>query len=183
MRLMVSGSTARGDADRGSDVEVGVFWSSRPSLTDREAVATAAGAADLRLVTAVEAGPPWYDHLYLGAPRPDGLMVEVVHALTSTTQELMDATLRRFDPTLPALDAIKGIVDGREIACTRANLLLNWQASASSYPDELRNVITRRHGRIDQFWRWRMLTYRDNPVLLSRELFRVTNPRSSGRSR
>ena len=86
---MVSGSTARGDADRWSDVEVGVFWSSRPSPADRRGDHDGADAADLRLVTDDVAGPPRYDHLYLGARQPDGLMVEVVDALTCTTEGLM----------------------------------------------------------------------------------------------
>lgn len=42
-------------------------------------------------------------------------------------------------------------------------------------PTRLRIAIIQRYGWIEQFWRWRMLTDRDNPVLLSRELFRVTN--------
>ena len=78
-----------------------MFWSSRPSPADREAILSAAGAADLRLVTDQEAGPPWYDHLYLGAPRPDGLMVEVVHSLTTATQgapkESVDARQARTE--------------------------------------------------------------------------------------
>lgn len=39
--LMVSGSTARGDADLWSDAEVGVFWS-RPLTTSERAVAAEA---------------------------------------------------------------------------------------------------------------------------------------------
>ena len=152
-----------------------MFWSSRPSLADREAILSAAGAADLRPVTEETAGPPWYDHLYLGASRPDGLMVEVVHSLTTATHDLMDATLHQFDPTLPALDTIKGIVDGQDIAGVNEHLVRAWQAMATPYPRQLQNVVIRRHGRIEQFWRCRMLTDRDNPVLLSRELFRVTN--------
>ena len=43
----------------------------------------------------------------------------------------MDATLRRFDSALPALDVVKGIVDVRVIAGVNAALLHDWQATAS----------------------------------------------------
>jgi predicted nucleotidyltransferase len=45
--VMLGGSTARGDADRWSDVEVGVFWRRAPTTAERLAVAR---AADVRLV-------------------------------------------------------------------------------------------------------------------------------------
>jgi hypothetical protein len=53
-------------------------------------------------VTDDVAGPPRYDHLYLGAPQPDGLMVEVVYALTCTTEGLMDATNSCAPPSDPS---------------------------------------------------------------------------------
>jgi hypothetical protein len=53
-------------------------------------------------VTDDVAGPPRYDHLYLGARQPDGLMVEVVYALTCTTEGLMDATNSCAPPSDPS---------------------------------------------------------------------------------
>ena len=98
---MVSGSTARGDADRWSDVEIGVFWSSRPSRLTVGRSRRPPAPPTYAQVTDEVAGPPWYDHLYLGA-QPDGLMVEVVHALTCTTEGLMDATNSCAPPSDPS---------------------------------------------------------------------------------
>ncbi|MEV4265252.1 nucleotidyltransferase domain-containing protein [Kribbella sp. NPDC049584] len=171
--VIVSGSTARGDADRWSDVEVGVFWARRPSLAERVAVADVAGAADIRTVN--EGTPPWYDHIYLGAPRSDGLMVEVVHTTTPAVENMLDDVLISHRPDGPSLDAIKGIVDGRDVRGPRAELVAGWQGRVQPYPRELALAVVRRDGNIEQFWRWQMLAYRHNPLLLAREFLRITS--------
>lgn len=171
--VMVSGSTARGDADRWSDVEVGVFWERRPTPAERIAVADIAQAADIRTVN--EGSPPWYDHIYLGAKRPDGLMVEVVHTLTSAAEDMLDDVLTSHRPDGPSLDAIKGIVDGRDARGPRADLVARWQERAQTYPRELALAVVRRDANIEQFWRWQMLVDRDNPLLLAREFMRIAS--------
>lgn len=173
--VMMSGSTARGDADRWSDVEVGVFWSREPTTVDRQAIGGPTLTVDVHEVTRDDAAPPWYDHVYLGARKPDGLMVEVVRTLTSVASEMLDRTLGSNDPDPETLDAIKGIVDGREISGVRADLVVDWQARAARYPRPLMVAIVERYGQITQFWRWRMLDERDNPLLLAREFFRIAN--------
>ncbi|MEQ7128559.1 hypothetical protein ABN034_29045 [Actinopolymorpha sp. B11F2] len=189
--VMLSGSTARGDADRWSDTEVGVFWCRPPTARERAAVARAARAADMRMVTAEDANPPWYDHIYLGAGRPDGLMVEVVHTLTAVVQDTLDTVLgsdvpdptsfareahpRHCEPDPPGLDVIKGIVDGREVSGARTDIVSRWKARAASYPRGLAIAVVERDGAIEQFWRWRMLVERDNPLLLAREFSRIAS--------
>lgn len=170
---MLSGSTARGDADRWSDVEVGVFWSRRPTRRERATAASAACAADLRMVTPEDATAPWYDHLYLGATRPEGLMVEVVHTLTALVEDTLDAVLDACEPNPPGLDTIKGIVDGSGTVGARADITDHWKARAASYPRGLAIAIVEGSGAIEQFWRWRMLVERENPLLLAREFTRV----------
>lgn len=172
--VMMSGSTARGDADRWSDVEVGVFWSRPPTMAERESVARRAGAADLRLVSGADARPPWYDHLFLGAARPAGLMIEVVQTLTAGVEEMLDRVLGRCEPDLAAFDAIKGILDGREVRGLRAEVVARWQARAAEYPRALAVAVVD-GGAIEQFWRWRMLLERDNPLLIAREFTRVAS--------
>ncbi len=173
--VMLSGSTARGDADRWSDVEVGVFWSRPPTAEDRASVVGAAQFVDLRMVTTEEAGPPWYDHGYLRARQPDGLMIEVVHTLTNTVEELLDDVLGAGHPDPSGLDLIKGISDGCGGTGARAELIAQWQHRAATYPRDLAIAVIQRHGAIDQFWRWQMHADRDNPLLLAREFFRIAN--------
>jgi hypothetical protein len=170
---MLSGSTARGDADRWSDTEVGVFWSWPPTAEERGAIVQV--AADIRMVTGEDANPPWYDHVYLGAKRPDGLMVEVVHTPTRAVEETLDTVLGSCQPDGPGLDLIKGIVEGREITGVRADVVRRWQERAATYPRSLAIAVVQRDGAIEQFWRWRMLVDRDNPLLLAREFMRVAS--------
>ena len=173
--VLLSGSTARGDADRWSDIEVGVFWSRPPTAGERSAIAPVAGAADIRMVSGEDANPPWYDHIYLGAGRPDGLMVEVVQTLTSVVDGTLDSVLGSCEPNGPGLDAIKGIVDGREVGGARADIVARWQLRAATYPRGLAIAVVESNGAIEQFWRWRMLVERDNPLLLAREFSRIAS--------
>ena len=173
--VMLSGSTARGDADRWSDVEVGVFWSRPPTAAERAGVAEAAGTEDLRMVTDEDVPPPWLDHLYLGATRSDGLMVEVVHTLTSVVEHSLGTVIEHCRPDPPALDLLQGIVDGTEVRGARADLVADWKARLATYPRRLATAVILRDGAIEQFWRWRMLVERDNPLLLSREFGRIAS--------
>ena len=43
----------------------------------------------------------------------------------------------------------------------------------ATYPRGLAIAIVRRDGAVEQFWRWRMLVDRDNPLLLAREFMRI----------
>jgi hypothetical protein len=167
--VMLGGSTARGDADRWSDVEVGVFWRRRPTTAERLAVP---GTAEVRPVNAD--GEPWYDELYLGAPRPDGLLVEVAHLLTQTVETILDDVLAGH-PDGTGMTLLKGLVDGRDVIGPRPDLVARWQQRVATYPRDLALAVVRRDGNIVKFWRLHMLVERDNPFLLAREFMRITN--------
>jgi predicted nucleotidyltransferase len=167
--VMLGGSTARGDADRWSDVEVGVFWRRPPTPAERLAVAE---AAEVRLVNVD--GPPWDDQLYLGGPRPDGLMVEVAHTLTHTVERALDELLKG-KPDGQVMQLAQGIIDGREVIGPRAELVARWQERVATYPRDLAVAVVRHNGNIEKFWRWRMFFERDNPLLVAREFVRMTN--------
>ncbi|TCC37650.1 nucleotidyltransferase domain-containing protein [Kribbella speibonae] len=167
--VMLGGSTARGDADRWSDIEVGVFWQRPPTEAERLAVA---GAADVRLVNV--GGPPWDDHLYLGEPRPEGLLVEVAHTLTQTVENSLDELLSG-KPDGQVMQLAQGIIDGREVIGPRAELVARWQERVATYPRDLALAVVRYNGNIEKFWRWQMFYERDNPLLVAREFVRMTN--------
>jgi hypothetical protein len=162
---MLGGSTARGDADRWSDVEVGVFWARPPTHTERTAP-----APSVRPGTPEDDDSPWYDYLEL-----DGLAIDVEHALSSKVEETLDLVLGACVPDPDGLTLLKGLVDGRDIDGPRPELVQAWQRRASTYPQELAIAIVERDGPIDKFWRCQMLAERDNPVLLAREYLRMTN--------
>jgi hypothetical protein len=161
--VMLGGSTARGDADRWSDVEDGVFWHRPPTPEERLAV-----AADVRLVNLD--GPPWDDQLDLG-----GLMVEVAHTLTQTVEAALDDLLLAGKPDGEVMQLAQGIVDGREVSGPRAELVAGWQERVATYPRDLAVAVVRYNGNIEKFWRWQMFFERGNPLLVAREFVRMTN--------
>ncbi|GAB3951798.1 hypothetical protein GCM10029976_088810 [Kribbella albertanoniae] len=162
--VMLGGSTARGDADRWSDVEVGVFWARPPTLAERLV------APSVRPGTPEDGKSPWYDYLSL-----DGLAVDVEHALSTKVEETLDLVLDACVPDPDGLTLLKGLVDGREIGGSRPELVERWQHRAATYPRGLAIAIVEQHGPIDKFWRCQMLIERDNPVLLAREFLRMSN--------
>ena len=63
--VLLGGSTARGEADRHSDIEVGVFWRRAPGDDERAAAITAPAA------TSTGSGPTqtstgWFDDWFIG---------------------------------------------------------------------------------------------------------------------
>lgn len=152
-----------------------MFWSRTPTVSERAAVADQVRAADLRIVTQDNMSPPWFDHIYLGAVRPFGLMIEVVHTLTSAAEDAVESVLDSWDPNPANLDAIKGIVDASEVLGLRSDLVAGWQVRARTYPRGLAIAVVQRYGVIEQFWRWQMLVERDNPLLLAREFTRIAS--------
>jgi len=168
--VMLGGSAARGDADRWSDVEIGVFWKRRPTEAERLAVA---GAAEIRLVN-VDGPPPWDDHVYLGAPQPDGLMLEVTHTLSESVDDALDDLLGG-QPDGATMQLAQGIIDGYDVLGPRAELVARWKERVATYPRDLAVAVVRHNGNIEKFWRLQMLIERDNPLLIARESVRIAN--------
>ena len=162
--VMLGGSTARGQADRYSDLELGVFWSDVPSKAERAAAVERAGA-DLHLL--YEPDGRYIEDLFFvghdaaGTPK-SGLCVEVPGMLIGD----IDRIVASLDVE-PAVDAVcdedtmstlSGIADGIPLYGTE--IVRNWGNRVRSYPDALARAVVRRHGMIEFFWRWRMLVDR-----------------------
>ena len=166
--VALSGSAARGTADRWSDVEVMVFWSRPPAEEERRAPVESAAAAARRYFPFDVAEQVWCDDLSVGA---EGLLVEVTHALVATVEEQLDRLLRQFDPDPLLLNLARGLVDA---VPTHGSALVDaWQSRLGTYPEGLQVVVVRRSAQIDHFWRWRMYLERDNPMLLASALSEV----------
>lgn len=163
--VLLSGSVARGDADRWSDVEIGVSWSTPPSDAGRRELATAGGVDSCRLFPYDEAEEVWCDDLHLGAPTPDGLLVEVVHIRTASLERVLTLVLDEYSPDPTALNAVQAIVDG--VPVHGDALVAGWQARVADYPRGLAVAVVESAGVIDHFWRWEMLVARHNPVMLA----------------
>jgi hypothetical protein len=84
--VILGGSTARGHADRYSDIEVGVFWHQPPSDADRKSAANAIPGDLVRLYPYDPMEEVWSDDYMLGRAQHDqprsGVLLEVVHYTT-----------------------------------------------------------------------------------------------------
>lgn len=69
--VLVGGSTARGHADRFSDIELGVFWHQEPTDSDRQVEANHINGELVALYPYDEAEEVWCDDYMLGRARPD----------------------------------------------------------------------------------------------------------------
>ncbi|MEV6268833.1 nucleotidyltransferase domain-containing protein [Kribbella sp. NPDC051936] len=160
--VMLGGSTARGDADRWSDVEVGVFWERPPTAAQRRAV-----PAEVRLLN-VDGPPPWDDQVHL-----DGLMLEVAHTLSESVDNALNDLLAGR-PDGATLQLAQGFVDSTDVTGRRPELVARWQERVATYPRDLAIAVVQHDGNIEKFWRLQMLIERENPLLISREFVRIT---------
>lgn len=164
--VVLGGSVSRGEADRFSDIELGVFWVEGPTeLARRDAVARAGGEVQ-RLYPYAEDEAAWYDDWLV-----DGVVVEAVHMTTASMQRLLDSVLREHDPDPGKQVVIAGIVDG--VALHGADVLAAWRDDASAYPDGLVRAVVDAHASISNFWHIEMAQARENPFLAFRKIVEV----------
>jgi predicted nucleotidyltransferase len=114
--VILGGSTARGHADRYSDIEVGVFWRQPPAAADCRSAADEIDGDLLGLYLYDPVEEVWCDDFMLGRAHPDqprsGVLVEVVRYTTEFLGRTFDAILQHYDPNPLKQNLIAGIVDG-----------------------------------------------------------------------
>jgi hypothetical protein len=166
--VLLGGSTARGHADRYSDIEVGVFWRQDPSDEERYAAAEQINGDLLRLYPYDPAESVWCDDYMLGRRLPDqprsGILVEVVHYRTAFMERILEEVLQQHDPSPAKQNLIAAVVDG--LALHNAGLIEAWKARATHYPDELSLAVVKRYAVIDHFWRWQMWLERGENLMM-----------------
>jgi hypothetical protein len=166
--VLLGGSTARGEADRHSDIEVGIFWRSAPSDDERAASITAAGGDLHRLWPYADVDRAWFDDWFIGrrADEPkSGVLVEAVLMTIDDAAGVIEDVTERFDPALEKQVLLAALRDGIPLAGAEA--LRPWRDAARSYPDELALAVVERYAQIEHFWRFAMYRERDNPMRLA----------------
>jgi predicted nucleotidyltransferase len=156
--IVLGGSSARGHADRYSDIEIGVFWHQPPTEAERQDAVARSGADLQRLYPYDAEWEVWEDNLMVGRAAADtpksGLLAEVVHYTTEFMQRTLDAVLQQHDPDENKQLMIAGVLEG--IPLHNPQMIAQWQTRAAVYPLELTQAVIQRHAVIDHFWRWRM---------------------------
>lgn len=168
--VIVGGSTARGLADRYSDLELGVFWSELPDEAERAAAIRATGG-DLHRLYPPEDGI-LEDAFFIGRDdqqRPkSGLLVEVNHVRAANLEGLVAGLDREPAGEPGELNLLSAVVDG--VALAGAEWIGPLARSAERYPDPLRHAVIRRYGSIEFLWRWEMMVARGSAGGPLREL-------------
>jgi hypothetical protein len=171
--VLLGGSTARGHADRYSDIELGVFWHQPPTDADRQAAANAINGDLVGLYPYDPVEEVWCDDYTLGRAHPDqpksGILVEVVHYTTDFFNRTLDAVLQNYNPDALKQNLIAGVVDG--IPLHNAELIQDWKARAAIYPEGLALAVVNQSILIDHFWRWEMLLARGGNLMLLYQSF------------
>ena len=166
--VLVGGSTARGHADRYSDIELGVFWHRPPTDADRQTAANAISGDLVRLYPYYPAEEVWCDDFMLGRAHPDqpktGILVEVAHHTTDFLDRTFDQVLQHYNPDALKQNFIAGVVDG--VPLHNAELVQHWKARVAAYPDGLALAVVKRHAQIDHFWRWEMWLQRSVNLMM-----------------
>jgi predicted nucleotidyltransferase len=165
--VLLGGSTARGHADRYSDIEVGVFWHQPPTDTDRQTAANAINGDLVRLYLYDPGEEVWCDDYMLGRHHPDqpksGVLVEVVHYTTDFLNRTFDAVLQDYNPDALKQLLIAGVVDG--VPLYHGELVQHWKDRVAMYPDGLALAVIQQHAIIDHFWRWEMWLARSTNLM------------------
>lgn len=166
--VILGGSTARGHADRYSDIEIGVFWHQPPTNADRQAAANAIPGDLIMSYTFDPVEEVWSDDFMLGRAHPDqpgsGILVEVVHYTTEFLNRTFDVVLENYDPDALKQNLIAGVVDS--VPLHNAELVQQWKTRAATYPDGLAVAVVKRYAQIDHFWRWEMWLARSNNLMM-----------------
>ena len=166
--VLVGGSTARGHADRYSDVELGVFWHQAPTYAERQVAAEHINGDLIALYPYDPTEEVWSDDYMLGRAHPDqpqsGVLVEVVHYTTDMLRRTFDAVLDQHTPDALKQNLIAGVVDG--LPLYNADLVQCWKDRAAAYPDGLAIAVINRYAQIDHFWRWEMWLHRSSNLMM-----------------
>jgi hypothetical protein len=161
--VLCTGSTARDQADRWSDLELAVVWAAPPTEAQRRAAIAAAGGRDARLWPRDEAYRMWEDAWWDGGPAGHGLLLEVDHSLVEDVEAQLTALLRP-DPRTELLAFGDAFANGLPLAGEER--LAGWRDRLTPYPRPLAAAAVRRHGQIDHFWRWQMYAERQDGLQL-----------------
>lgn len=156
---LIGGSVARGLADASSDIELDVYWSSPPTVADREAAIEGAG---LTGVYAEEDDHEWADGLLVG-----GVKTDVSGFVTSTIDTYLDRVLAG-DTDAELQVRVTALRDG--IPLHGHAVIEAWRTRCDVYPEALAVAQVLEALDLRPRERLEMLGARDDVVLLHRDL-------------
>lgn len=156
---LVAGSVARGLADASSDIELDVYWTSPPSVADREAAVEGAG---FDRVYAEEDEHEWADGLLV-----DGVKIDVSGFVMTTIDAYVDRALAG-DTDAELQVRVTALRDG--IPLHGDSVIDAWRSRCTDYPEALAVAMVEQGLDLRSRERLEMLAARDDVLLLHRDL-------------
>lgn len=156
--ILLGGSTARGDSDQYSDLELGIFWNQPPTELDRHSAIERSGGDLHHLYPFDAADQVWADDWKIG--RNDcnepftGVSVDMQHMTINAAQRTIDAVVKTFDPDANKHGLIAAIRMG--VPLHGEALITRWRSETDDYPPQLMRSAINRFAQIDHFWRIEM---------------------------
>ena len=134
--VIVGGSVSRNCADRYSDIELGIFWTTPPTEKVREEIARRAGGRLYRSFGLEQEA--WSEEYYV-----HGVKLDVHHQAVSSMQRCLSDVIDGFET-----DERKQILISTlnyAVPLSGALLLNEWQAKLKPYPRGLAEAMVRQH--------------------------------------
>jgi len=166
--IMVAGSTSRGCADRYSDIEIAVFWSSPPSDEDRMAPIVPAGGIFWELDPYDEKHTTWMEEWGIG-----GLKIDMRNRTVAGMERILSDVIDHYDISSFKQEAISAIQYA--IPLYNAPLSERWKEKLVHYPGELGRAMVQENLLFYE-WCWWMesLMFRGDVPLFYNELSEAT---------
>jgi hypothetical protein len=142
---MVTGSAARGEADRYSDLDVVVYYEDVPSLDELDSDREENGGEGKARRTVASDGSRVAELHYVR-----GVRCDISHLRIAAWEEKMAAVLEQHDAGSPIQDSLAGLL--RALPLHGVDLIRGWQARAAHYPDELAAAMVQLHLRFYPRW-------------------------------
>jgi hypothetical protein len=151
--IMVSGSVARGCADRWSDVEIGVFWEAFPARDEFQALMQDAGGTVWEL-DPYEAGEDvQYEEYTLGP-----LKIDLRHMTIAGMEAVLVAVIDHAEIAEERQEIVAAVQQG--IPLEGEPWMAKWRARAASYPEQLAEAMIRHSLSLPPWWSVPMLAAR-----------------------
>ena len=146
MAALVAGSTASGDDDEWSDIDVVLFYEAWPGPERIAAVRASLGGTALRPL----GGNPSGD-VYLEQFEVDGVACQLVHQTIEAWRSTARAVLDDLDTSSPVQKALSGLHAGLVL---RGDAVIEGLRAEAAYPEALRAAMVRAN--VDVFPLWVM---------------------------
>lgn len=166
--IMVAGSTSRGCADRYSDIEIAVFWSSPPSDEERMAPIVPAGGVFWELDPYDEEHATWMEEWGIG-----GLKIDMRNRTVEGMERILSDVIDHYDTSSFKQEAISAVQYA--IPLYNAPLSERWKEKLAHYPGELGRAMVQENLLFYE-WRWWMetLIFRGDVPFFYKELSEAT---------